>query len=163
LLKTIPGNAKIAAIPEAVISAKAVLFAIPGTTVEKTVEGLGQALNGKIIIDATNKVGQAEMNSIATISAKASEAKLFRAFNSLGWENFDTPQLDGVQVDLFYCEDSGEEQETVHQLISDIRLRPIYIGNLDQVTIVDTLTRLWFALAFEHGYGRRLAFKLLAE
>ena len=46
-------------------------------------------------------------------------------------------------------------------LIADIGLRPIYVGDLDQVTLIDTLTRLWFALAFQQGYGRRLAFKLL--
>jgi hypothetical protein len=31
------------------------------------------------------------------------------------------------------------------------------------VEVVDNLTKLWFALAFGQGYGRRLAFKLLAE
>lgn len=163
LLETMSGNAAIAATPEAVESAEAIVFAIPGTAVEETIAGLGETLDGKIIIDATNKVRQAELNSLAAISAKAPNAKLFRAFNSLGWENFDNPQLEGTQVDLFYCGDAGEAQKTVHQLISDIGLRPIYVGNQDQVKVIDTLTSLWFALAFEQGYGRRLAFKLLTE
>jgi predicted dinucleotide-binding enzyme len=163
LLKTIGGNGAIAALPEAVNSAEVILLAIPGTAVEETMAGLGQALDGKVIIDATNKIQQAEMNSLAAISAKAPAAKLFRAFNSLGWENFETPQLGETQIDLFYCGDPGEAKETAEQLIADIGLRPIYVGNLDQVAVIDTLTRLWFALAIGQGHGRRLAFKMLTE
>ncbi len=163
LLKTMSGRAKIAAIPDAVGAAEVILFAIPGVAVPETIQGLGQAIDGKIIIDATNKVQQAEINSLDDIAAQAPHAKLFRAFNSLGWENFDSPRLGGTQVDLFYCGHTGEAQETVHRLIADIGLRPIYVGNLDQVAVIDALTRLWFALAFEQGQGRRLAFKLLTE
>jgi predicted dinucleotide-binding enzyme len=163
LLKTITGSVRIATIPDAVSSAEVILFAIPGAAVAKTIDGLGEAFDEKIIIDATNKVRQAEMNSLADISARAPNAKFFRAFNSLGWENFETPHLGGTQIDLFYCGDTGQAQETMHQLISDIGLRPIYVGNLDQVAVIDTLTRLWFALAVGQGYGRRLAFKLLSE
>jgi predicted dinucleotide-binding enzyme len=163
LLKTITGSVRIATIPDAVSSAEVILFAIPGAAVAETIDGLGEAFDEKIIIDATNKVRQAEMNSLADISARAPNAKFFRAFNSLGWENFETPHLGGTQIDLFYCGDTGQAQETMHQLISDIGLRPIYVGNLDQVAVIDTLTRLWFALAVGQGYGRRLAFKLLSE
>jgi hypothetical protein len=31
-------------------------------------------------------------------------------------------------------------------------LRPIYVGNRDQVGVVDGLTRLWLAMAFGQGY-----------
>jgi predicted dinucleotide-binding enzyme len=69
--------------------------------------------------------------------------------------------LDGQQVDLFYCGDTGEGATAVAQLISDIGLRPVYLGGVEQVDLVDALTRLWFALAFQQGKGRRLALKLL--
>jgi hypothetical protein len=163
LLEKIGGQATVAALPEAVRLAEAILLAIPGSAVATTLAGLGEALDGKIIIDATNNVGQAELNSIAAISAEAPNAKLFRAFNSLGWENFETPQLGGTQIDLFYCGDPGAANETVAGLIADVGLRPIYVGQLDQVAVIDSLTRLWFALVFGQGYGRRLAFKLLSE
>lgn len=163
LLEKIGGQATVAALPEAVRLTEAILLAIPGSAVATTLAGLGEALDGKIIIDATNNVGQAELNSIAAISAEAPNAKLFRAFNSLGWENFETPQLGGTQIDLFYCGDPGAANETVAGLIADVGLRPIYVGHLDQVAVIDSLTRLWFALVFGQGYGRRLAFKLLSE
>ncbi|MCB0226794.1 MAG: hypothetical protein KDI02_24070, partial [Anaerolineae bacterium] len=98
---------------------------------------------------------------IATITAAAPQAKLFRAFNTLGWENFETADLGGTQIDLFYCGESGADRETVDQLIADVGLRPIYIGGLDKAPVLDALTRLWFTLAYEQGYSRRLAFKML--
>lgn len=163
LLKMSEGNIAIAPIAAAVSAAEVIVFAIPGGAVAAGVAGLGEALAGKIIIDATNKIGQAEMNSLAALSAAAPTAKLFRAFNSLGWENFETPRLGETQVDLFYCGATGEARETVAQLIADIGLRPIYVGHLNQAEVVDNLTKLWFALAFEQGYGRRLAFKVMTD
>ena len=35
------------------------------------------------------------------------------------------------------------------------------IGGLDQLQVIDNLTRLWFALARGRNMGRRLAFKVL--
>ncbi len=49
------------------------------------------------------------------------------------------------------------------QLIADIGLRPIYIGDLDLAAVLDGMTRMWFALALAQGRGRRIAFKLLEE
>lgn len=161
LLDTAAGETTLAATAEAARTGEVVLFAIPGTAMTETVAALGSALDGKIIIDATNKVGHPALNSLDVIAAKAPNAKRFRAFNSLGWENFETPQIGGSQVDLFYCGDPGEAQETVAELIADIGLRPVYIGDLTHVETIDALTKLWFALVFEQGYDRRLAFKLL--
>jgi predicted dinucleotide-binding enzyme len=163
LLETVGGNSAVASVPEAVRAADVVLLAIPGTAVEETVAGLGGALQGKIVIDATNRIQQPVMNSISAIAAAARDAKLFRAFSSLGWENFATPQLGGTQIDLFYCGVAGEAKDAVEQLIADVGLRPVYVGDVDQAALIDDMTRLWFALAMGQGYGRRIAFKLLAE
>jgi hypothetical protein len=34
---------------------------------------------------------------------------------------------------------------------------------VDTAAALDGMTRLWFALVFGQGYGRRIAFKLLTE
>jgi predicted dinucleotide-binding enzyme len=118
-------------------------------------------LDGKTIVDATNNVGQAVMNSLALLGEYVPKAHCYRAFNNLGWENFADPVFGGVPADLFYCGPAGEARDTVAALIAAVGLRPIYVGDLDQAPVVDNLTRLWFALALEQGYGRHLAFKLL--
>lgn len=163
LLESITGDATIAATAEAAVDAEVIVLAIPGAAVEAAAATLGSALEGKIIIDATNQVSQADMSGIETLAATAPQAKLFRAFNMLGWENFEIPELAGSQIDLFYCGDSEADRETVEQLIADVGLRPVYLGGLDKASVLDGLTRLWFTLAFERSYGRRVAFKILAE
>jgi predicted dinucleotide-binding enzyme len=155
--------AKAASVAEAVAASKVVVFAIPGTAVPAIVAANRDQLDGKIIIDATNKIREAEMNNFDTFVTQTPQASLFRVFNSLGWENFDNPTFNGEPADHFYCGDSGPAQEVVHSLIADIGLRPIYIGGRDQVGVVDNLVRLYFALASGQGYGRHVAFKTLYD
>jgi predicted dinucleotide-binding enzyme len=152
-----------APVAEAIATSKIVVFAIPGTAVPEIVIANKETLDGKILIDATNKIREAEMNNFETFVTHTPQASLFRVFNSLGWENFADPTFDGEQADHFYCGDSGPAQEVVHSLIADIGLRPIYIGNRDQVGVVDNLVRLYFALAVGQGYGRHVAFKTLFD
>jgi predicted dinucleotide-binding enzyme len=163
LLETIEGRARAAAIAEAVEQAEVILFAIPSNTVEDTSAALGSKLDGKIIIDATNKMGQPVVNSLATLQKHAPQARLFRAFNYLGWENFANPIIGGMQADLFYCGNAGEAQPIVEKLISDVGIRPVYVGDLDQAPAVDALLELWVTLAVRQGKGRHLAFKMLKE
>jgi len=162
VLLTEAGNgASAATLAGATQEADVVVVAIPGSAVPALAKSLSGSLDGKIIIDATNNVGQPEMDNLEPLSRHAQEATFYRAFNSLGWENFAEPVLDGIQADLFFCGDDGPERAMVEQLIADIGLRPIYVGGLDQKSIVDNVTRLWFVLALSQGRGRHLAFKML--
>ena len=161
LLAEVGQGATAVTIPAAITQAEAILFAIPGRTVKETAAQWGSQLNGKILIDATNNVGQQTMNNLGVLRQAAPDSPLFRAFSTLGWENFAEPTLEGQQVDLFYCGDAGEGNTAVSQLIRDVGLRPIYLGGVEQVELIDAMTRLWFALALQQGKGRRLAFRVM--
>jgi predicted dinucleotide-binding enzyme len=138
-----------------------VLVAIPWSAVEATVKANAEAIGGKMIIDASNNFGGPVVSNVETILAQAPAAKVYRAFNSLGWENFEDPQIGETQVDLFYCGADGETRQVIEGLIKDVGLRPVWVGDLDQVHLVDAIGSLWVTLAFRQGMGRRLAFKLL--
>lgn len=140
-----------------------VVLAIPGTAMNGTIEQYGKQLDGKIIIDTANKMGASTHNSFAALQQHAPRSPIYRAFNSLGWENFANPVFDGIPADLFYCGTDGESRATVEQLISDIGLRPISLGGVEQVGVIDSILGLWFALAVGQGKGRHLAFKVLTR
>lgn len=164
LLSETAGEARAASSADAVQQGEVVLFSIPGGSMDEMVAALGSLLPGKIVIDATNKVGQGPMDSLDVLRRHAPEARLFRAFNTLGWENFAEPELDGQVIDLFYCGESDSAQAIVDQLISDIGLRPVYIGETEKSAVLDGLTRLWFTLVFDQrraGGTRRVALKML--
>jgi len=154
-------NASLTSIPAAIPQAPVVLFAIPGSVVEAVVAENSAALAGKIVIDATNKLGQQPNHNLAAFTAHAPSALWFRAFNHLGWENFENPRYGDQVADLFFCGAPGQPRTTVEGLINDVGLRPIYIGGADQADNVDALLRLWMALVRGQGMGRGVAFKLL--
>jgi 8-hydroxy-5-deazaflavin:NADPH oxidoreductase len=115
------------------------------------------ALAGKLVIDATNQMGQAVPNARSSLPATVLYA---RAFNTLGGENMADPVFpDGQRADMFF---SAPEvaRATVETIISGVGLRPIYVGE-DQEALVDALFQLWVDLAFKQGRGRRMALKLL--
>jgi predicted dinucleotide-binding enzyme len=127
----------------------------------ETVGALGSALNGKLVIDTTNQFGRPVINSIGVIERAAPQATIVRAFNSLGWENFVEPSIGGAQADLFYCGPEGQARAVAEQLIADVGLRPVRVGDLAQAPLVDNIGALWGALAYGQRMGRHLAFKVL--
>jgi 8-hydroxy-5-deazaflavin:NADPH oxidoreductase len=88
---------------------------------------------------------------VSSPSGAAPGALVARAFSSLGWENFAEPNLDGVAADLLWCGPDGAAEARVEGLISEVGLRPVRVGGLDQLGLVDMLVGLWFALAFGQG------------
>ena len=154
-----PGAPDTASVADAVARAEVVALAIPGAAAKDVLASLGQALAGKVVIDATNDVeGTGKLHALDELADGAHPA---RAFNTLGWENFADPVIDGVTADLFYAAEEGRAKEVAHRLIADVGLRPVWLGGVEAFDLVDSLTRLWFQLAFQRKLGRRLAFKML--
>ncbi len=151
----------VVSVGESLAGADVVLVSIPGAAVGEFVAEHGAALNGKIVIDAANNPRSPVWNNFDKFQNVAG-ISLVRAFSTLGWENFANPEMHGTTIDLFYC-GAASARETMDTLISQIGLRPVYVGDADAVTVVDGLTRLWFALAFNQGKGRRISFKLLED
>jgi predicted dinucleotide-binding enzyme len=149
LLTSSGDNLSLGTLDQAIAFAEIVVFAVPGTAVASIVEAHAGAIDGKIIIDATNNIGATEMSGIGTFTAQTPTAKVFRAFNTLGWENFAEPQFGNLQA--------------VERLIADIGLNPMYVGGLEQVQLLDAVVRLWFSLAVGQKLGRHLAFKVLTS
>ncbi len=162
-LETVKGPARAAALGESIAFGDVVLFAIPAGATAETVAAHGGMLNDKIVIDATNQFGAPVVNCIDVLAARAPRAHIYRAFNSLGWENFVKPYFGRIQADLLYCGPDGEPRLVMETLITDVGLRPVRVGDLDKVRLVDAVGEIWIALAFGQNMGRRLAFKVLTE
>jgi predicted dinucleotide-binding enzyme len=141
-------------IADAISASEVVLLAIPGGAVAEFAEANGAALADKLVIDATNRVGEATMNGSEHLVPKA--PRYVRAFNSVGWE----VMADPGEATMFW---SGPEadSETAERLITDVGLRPIRVGDVDATEVVDGVGRLWLTLVFRAGYPRAIAFKLL--
>lgn len=146
----------------AIQDADVVVFAIPGGAMEDAIAANGAALDGKLVIDTANRMGESVTNSRAAFQRHAPRARYVRAFNSLGVENFADPNFNGVTADLFYAGPEAD-RELVERLIGAIGLNPMRLGDEAQVGLVDAAASLWFALALGQKRGRHLAFKVLTS
>jgi 8-hydroxy-5-deazaflavin:NADPH oxidoreductase len=155
-----PEPPQTAAVGDAIAGAEVVLLAIPGAAVPDLLAEHGAALDGRVVIDATNDVGGERLHHAESYTEHAPGARFARAFSTLGYEMFAEPSIGGEVADLFWC---GPEDAGVEQLIADVGLRPVRVGDIGAIDVVDGAGRLWLTLVFRQGHPRRLAFRMLTE
>jgi 8-hydroxy-5-deazaflavin:NADPH oxidoreductase len=149
-------SASVAPVGDALARADVVILAIPGAAVAELTAQHGDALSGKVVIDATNQMGQPIANSRASLP---SDVRYVRAFNTLGGENLANPLFADGSADMFFSA-PGADRSVVETIIEGVGLRPIYVGE-DQEVLIDALFQIWIALAMTQGRGRRLALRLI--
>jgi predicted dinucleotide-binding enzyme len=154
-------GATTASVADAIAQADIVVLAVPANAVEELLVSHGEALAGKLVVDAANSIGGPVAHHAEQVARHAPAARYARAFNTLGGENLADPAFDGERADMFYsCPES--DRAALDALITAVGLRPQYLGDGQQDT-VDGVLRLWFALAVAQGRGRHLAFRTLSR
>jgi 8-hydroxy-5-deazaflavin:NADPH oxidoreductase len=148
--------ATVTSVGQALARADIVILALPGPAVPELAAEHDDALAGKLVIDATNQMGQPVANSRAALP---SSVRYARAFNTLGGENMQDPLFADGPADLFFSAPESD-RSTTEAIIQAVGLRPIYVGE-NQEVLIDALFQVWIALAVKQGRGRRLALRLL--
>lgn len=161
---------------EALAKGDIVVLALAGQAVEELITTHAQQLDGKIIIDAANryppnqKFSQTHkwpttaLHSTHILQEHAPYAQVYRAFNTYGWQNLADPDYQGIQADMLYCGPDGDAMVIVEQLIAEIGLQPVRLGDMGQVDVVDSILHLWGTLAIVQGRGlNNVAFKVLTR
>jgi predicted dinucleotide-binding enzyme len=149
-------GARVALVVESLESADVVILAVPSSVVAALVSEQAGRLGGKLVIDATNRMGVAVANSRAALPP---DVRYARAFNIVGGENMAAPSFSDGLADMFFtCREA--DRTTVDEVVRATGMRPVYIG-ADQEELMDALFKLWIALAIGQRRGRRLAFRLL--
>lgn len=146
---------------EALADAEAVVLALPAAAVDDLLAEHGSELEGKLVIDATNRVGAPVANAAVALRSAIPGVRYVRAFNTLGWENFADPDFGDGPADLFYSA-SAADRPIAEELIGAVGLRPVWVGEAKE-NIVDGLLTLWFALTQARGGNRRIALRLLEK
>ena len=149
-------SARVAPIADALTSADVVILALPGSAVAGLTAEHGGVLAGKLVIDATNRIGQPVSNGRPALP---STVRYARAFNTLGGEALADPAFADGPADMFFSA-PGADRATVEAIIADVGLRPVYLGE-DQEALLDSLVTLWFQLAIKQGLGRHIALRVL--
>ena len=149
-------SATVTSVASAIARSDVIILALPGAAVAGVTAEHGDRLAGKLVIDATNRMGQPVVNSRAALP---SSIRYARAFNTLGGENMADPVFADGPADMFFSAPEAD-RATVETVIAGVGLHPIYLGE-DQESLVDALFEIWIALAVKQGRGRRLALRLI--
>jgi 8-hydroxy-5-deazaflavin:NADPH oxidoreductase len=149
-------SARVDSVGDALAGADVVILAVPGAAVAELSAEHGVALAGKVVIDATNQMGQPVANSRAALPTSV---RYVRAFNTLGGENMADPQFSDGPADMFFSAPETD-RSLAATVIQGVGLRPIYLGENEEA-LVDALFQVWIALALRQGRGRRLALRLI--
>lgn len=168
LLKESGPNAQAGAPADAAAFAEVVVFATPWPATEAAVASAGN-LGGKIVVDCTNPLkpdlSGLEIGHTASagerVAAWAKGAKVFKAFNTTGFNIMADPVLRGVPTVMFVCGDDEAAKPAVLKLAADVGFDAVDAGKLTQARLLEPWAMLWIHLAYKGGIGRDFGFALV--
>jgi predicted dinucleotide-binding enzyme len=167
LITAVGKNARAATLAEAATS-DVLLLAMPWPATKDVVAGLGD-LSGKILIDATNPllpdlsgmVLGTTTSGAEQVAGWARGAKVVKAFNTVGANIMENESFAGDRPVMFYCGEDAAAKKTVHQLVEEIGFDAQDAGPLKQARVLEPFALMWISLAYQQGWGREYAFKVL--
>ncbi len=153
---------------EAVSSAEVVVLAVPHGAVDGIVRQLGDALTGKVLVDATNPLND-EYSDLTTTGVSAAEqlqqqvpgAAVVKALNTVFASRYAAPSEDGQPLDAFLAADDEQAKRTVGELVSSLGFRPVDLGGLRMARTLEELAFANISLNATRGWTWQSAFRLV--
>ena len=153
---------------EAVDGAEVVVLAVPFAAVPDIAADLGAALDGKIVIDVTNRLNSE--NPAATIDGTSNaeqiqamlpRARVVKAFNTALAARQEDPRVDGVPLDGFVAADDDQAKAAVLDLVRSVGFRPIDAGSLAMARALEAMAVLNISLQIRNNWPWRAGWKLV--
>lgn len=152
----------------AVAPAEVVILAVPADAAAGIVEELGPALDGKIVIDVTNRVNPDDPAAVLdgtsmaeTLQAQCPAARVVKAFNTAFAARQADPVVDGVRLDGYVAGDDADAKTTVLNLVEAIGFVPIDAGPLAMARALEGMGLLNIALNIRNGWPWQDGWKLV--
>lgn len=142
--------------------ADVVVLAVPAGAAVDVAADLARELADKPVVDPTNEFPTPATDRALglRVADAAPEARVVKAFNTIGANLMRDPVLDGEAATMFLAGDHDDAVGTVGALAADLGFEPVVAGDLDAAAHLEHLGRFWIHLSRDHG--REIAFRLLA-
>ena len=128
-------------VPEAVTFADVVLFAPNWETAPEAIELAGTALDGKIVIDATNPTGSDLMGApsgFEMLMRMAPRAHWAKALNTLSTDVLHRRRGHDPLLAEFVCTDLSDARRAASMVIRDMGFAPFYAGGVEAAWLTET-------------------------
>jgi NADPH-dependent F420 reductase len=168
LVQSIGSKAQADTVAEAAAFGEVIVLATPWQAAEAAVKEAGD-LSGKVVIDCTNPLKPDVSGLEVGFSTSGAEqvarwakgAKVFKAFNTTGFNIMADPVIGSTRTVMFVCGDDEAAKPTVLRLADDIGFDAVDAGKLVQARLLEPWAMLWISLAFRGNVGREFGFALL--
>jgi NADPH-dependent F420 reductase len=153
---------------EAVQQADVVVLAVPHGAVAGVVAELGDALDGKVVVDATNPLNDT-YSDLTTTGVSAAEqlqvqvpgATVVKALNTVFASRYADPVEGGHPLDALVAGDDAAAKATVSELVGSLGFRPVDAGSLRMARTLEEVAFLNISLNATHGWTWQSAFRLV--
>jgi NADPH-dependent F420 reductase len=153
---------------EAVHGADIVIIAVPHEKLGEVFRGLGAAVDGKVVIDATNHLNLQNPAEVLGGPSNAEEiqkrhpgVKVVKAFNYAFSFRMADPIVDGVHLDGFVAGDDQAAKVKALELVESIGFRPIDAGPLVMARVLEGMGQLVVSLQIKNGWPFQNGWKLV--
>lgn len=153
---------------EAVENSDIVILAVPYAAVESIIKEVGNALNGKVVIDVTNRFNRDDpglaldgSSNAEAIQAQALSAKVVKAFNTVLATHQAAPTVEGAQLDGYVAGNDADAKNAVLEFVGTLGFRPIDAGSLTMSRALEAMALLNIALNARNSWSWQTGWKLL--
>jgi predicted dinucleotide-binding enzyme len=138
---------------EAVVGAEVVCFALRWEAAEEPITQL-PSLAGVVVIDAMNRFGGDPTRSTAQdLADLLPGAKIAKAFNTIGFENFTTARARATPAAMFVAADDEDAKRVALELATEIGFEAYDAGPLSNARALEEMVKVWLALTRQMGRG----------
>lgn len=133
-------------VAEIAASSEIVILAVPFTAIDDVLKKIGNSVNGKILIDATNAITPEYQLAVGfstsgaeELQKKAPQAKVVKAFNTVFAQNMATGKLNDKTLTAFAAGDDEEAKKKVLELEKAIGFDAVDAGPLANARQLEAL------------------------
>jgi predicted dinucleotide-binding enzyme len=155
---------------DAVEGADVIVLAVPYTAVDGVLAELGDKVDGKVLVDATNPLKpdysgpefDGGTSGAEEIQRKVPKARVVKAFNTaFAARQADPNVAGGLRVDGYAAADDEEAKEQVLGLFADIGFNPVDAGGLQMARYLEGMAWLNISLQMKNGWSWQAGWKLV--
>jgi len=145
-----------------------VVLAIPFHAVDEVLGTVGDALDGKTLVDVTNAVTPEMKLAVGfttsgaeEIQKKAPRARVAKAFNCVFAQHMDTGRVGDQRLTAFVASDDARAKSETLELARNIGFDAVDAGPLESARLLEPLALLNMRLGFMLGMGTQIGIELV--
>ncbi|MDD1678928.1 MAG: NADPH-dependent F420 reductase [Methanomicrobiales archaeon] len=145
-----------------------IILAVPFSGVKDAAQTIGNAADGKVLIDVTNALDKNMGLAIGLTTSGAEElqkllprSKVVKAFNTVFAQNQSTGKVGNTVLTAFIAGDDAKAKATVMDLAHDLGFDSLDVGPLKCARYLEPMAVLLIGLGYGLHMGTDMGFKLV--